>query len=122
MIGQVASGEDWIEKSVVTDQQHFHKYWFTEVPGSQPTDAMFMPFGLEPEDPEDGTPYEEVLKDHMQSVGYKYGTLFYRDRVAKHLADGLQLVEAGENEIERIPDLEKVVRWVEKYMKRLQAA
>ncbi len=73
MIAQVASGADWVDKSVVADRQHFHNYWFTAVPGSQPTDAMFMPFGLEPEDPADGTPYEEVLKDYMQSVGYKFG-------------------------------------------------
>ena len=83
---------------------------------------MFMPFGLEPEDPEDGTAYEDVLKDYMQSVAYRYGTLFYRDRIAKHLADGLQLVAAGEKHIERVPDIVKVVRWVERYTKRLKAA
>ena len=122
LIGQVASGEDWAEKSVVTDREHFHKYWFTEAPGSQAHDAMFMPFGLEPEDPEDGTPYEDVLRDHMQSVGYKYGTLFYRDRIARHLSDGLQLAAAGEQDIERVPDILKVVRWVEYYAERLRAA
>ena len=28
------------------------------------------------EDPEDGTPYDEVLKDYMQSIGYAFGHLF----------------------------------------------
>ena len=122
LIAQVASGEDWVDKSVVTDREHFHKYWFSVMPGSQPQDAMFMPFGLEPEDPEDGTLYSEVLKDYMQSVGYRYGTLFYRDRIARHLADGLQLVADGEQHIERVPDLAKVVRWVERYTERLRTA
>jgi hypothetical protein len=122
LIAQVASGEDWEDKSVITDRLHFHKYWFIDEPGSQPHDAMFMPFGLEPEEPEDDTPYEQVLKDYMQSVGYRYGNLFYRDRIARHLADGLQFIADGEAHIERGPDVVKVVRWVERYTKRLQAA
>ena len=122
VIAQVASGKDWVEKSVVTDRKHFHQYWFAEEPASQAHDAMFIPFGLEPEDPEDGTPYEEVLKDYMQSVGYRYGTLFYRDRIAKHLSEGLQLAAAGEQQIERVPDVVKIVEWVERYTERLRAA
>lgn len=122
LVGQVASGKDWEDKSVITDRLHFHKYWFSTQPGSQPHDAMFMPFELEPEDPEDGTPYEEVLKDHMQSIGYAFGTLFYRDRVVKHLAKGLQLIAEGELLIERHDELTKVIKWVEGYTKRLKAA
>lgn len=122
LIAQVASGADWKDKSVIADRQHFHKYWFDEEPASQPHDAMFIPFGLEPEDPEDGTPYEDVLRDHMQSVGYRYGTLFYRDRIAKHLADGLQCISDGEQNIERLPEIDKVVAWVCTYAGRLRAA
>lgn len=122
LIAQVASGADWEDKSVIVDRQHFHKYWFDVEPGSQAQDAMFMPFELEPEDPEDGTQYEDVLKDHMQSIGYRFGTLFYRDRIAKHLADGLQFIADGETAIERSSDLGKVVKWVENYTKRLRAA
>ena len=120
LVGQVASGKDWEGKSVTTDRLHFHKYWFTSEPGSQAHDAMFMPFGLEPEDPEDGTPYEKVLKDHIQSIGYSFGTLFYRNRIAKHLAEGLELVAAGELQIERHGDLPKIIKWVESYMKKLK--
>jgi hypothetical protein len=57
---------------------HFHKYWFRVQPASTAEAAMFMPFSLEPQDPEDGTPYEKVLTDHMQSVIYRLGNLFYR--------------------------------------------
>jgi hypothetical protein len=122
LIAQVASGADWKDKSVVTDRIHFHDYWFTDKPASQPHDAMFMPFGLEPEDPEDGTPYEDVLKDHMQGIGYKFGMLFYRDRIAKHLAAGLTLIGSGEKDIERSKDIKKVTQWVEKYTERLRAS
>ena len=121
LVGQVASGGDWVDKSVVPDRKHFHEYWFEHAPGSQPHDAMFIPFGLEPEDPEDGTAYEDVLRDFVQSVAYKYGTLFYRDRVAEFLAIGLRLVANGEEHIQRVPDIGKVVTWVDKYTERLRA-
>jgi hypothetical protein len=122
LIGQVASGNDWVNKSVVADGKHFHKYWFKHQPASQHQDAMFMPFGLEPVDPEDGTKYEDVLKDHMQGLGYTYGNLFYRDRIAKYAGDGLRLSKAGENRIERVADLPKIKKWVNRYSKRLRAA
>jgi hypothetical protein len=121
LIAQVASGSDWKDKSVISDREHFHNYWFEEVPGSKADDAMFMPFGLEPEDPEDGATYEDVLRDYMASAAYKYGTLFYRDRIARHLSDGLRLIAEGETHIERRPDVAKVVRWVDGYTRKLRA-
>lgn len=122
LIGQVASGADWENKSVIPDRKHFHLYWFTSVPASQPHDAMFMPFALEPDDPQDGTSYDDLLKDYMQSVGYRYGTLFYRDRIARYLADGDRCVSEGEIAIERHQDLPKMVRWVNSYATTLRAA
>jgi hypothetical protein len=120
MIGQVASGGNWEAKSVVTDREHFHDYWFERKPGSRAIDAMFVPFSLEPELPDDSTPYQDVLNDHVASISYRFGQLFYRDRVARHVADGLRLIEAGETQIERHTDLPKIVRWVDNYSKRLQ--
>lgn len=122
LIGQVASGNDWVNKSVKADREHFHRYWFVEQPGSQPEDAMFMPFGLEPENEKQEADYEKLLIDYMQNIGYRYGNLFYRDRIARHLAQGLQLIAAGEQQIERGPDLEEVTRWVEEYTERLRVA
>ncbi|MGB6688767.1 MAG: hypothetical protein WBE76_13095 [Terracidiphilus sp.] len=122
MVAQVASGVDWVDKSVVTYRRHFHDYWFERKPGSPTTDAMFMPFGLEPDLPGDGTPYKEVLVDHLQGIGYKFGLLFYRDRIARHFGDGMRLIEAGETQIERHENLPKIVKWVNNYSKRLQSA
>jgi hypothetical protein len=122
LIGQVASGKDWVNKSVKADREHFHKYWFVEHPASQPEDAMFMPFGLEPDNAELGVDYDELLKDHMSSLGYRYGNMFYRDRIARHVAMGLQLIANGERHIQRRDDLGEVTRWVEEYTQRLRAA
>lgn len=122
LIGQVASGKDWVDKSVKADREHFHDYWFIEKPGSQAEDAMFMPFALEPENSRDHPDYEAVLKDYVQGVNYRYGNLFYRDRIARHLAEGLQLIVAGEKNIQRRDNITEVARWVEEYTQRLRAA
>ena len=34
MVAQVASGANWIDKSVVTDRMHFYDYWFERRPAS----------------------------------------------------------------------------------------
>jgi hypothetical protein len=120
LIAQVASGGNWHEKSVIPDRLHFHQYWFEHPPGSQPQDAMFVPFGLAPEEPEEGTSYEDLLVDHMQSVAHKFGTLIYRDRLAGYAAIGLKLFDDGEENIERVDDIKKIVKWVSKYMGKLR--
>lgn len=89
LLGQVASGEDWVDKSVVADSIHFHKYWLKVQPSCQHQDAMFMPFCLEPPLTDKSTGYEDILKDHMQSLGYRYGNVFYRYRIAQFVAEGV---------------------------------
>jgi hypothetical protein len=121
LIGQVASGRDWVNKSVKPDREHFHKYWFVETPASQPDDAMFVPFGLEPQNEKLDADHDALLRDHMQNLGYRYGTFFYRDRIARHAAEGLRLIAGGESNIERSEELPEVGEWVNKYTERLRA-
>jgi hypothetical protein len=66
--------------------------------------------------------YEALLRDYMSSVGYRYGNLFYRDRIAEHVAIDLQLIANGEQHIQRRDDLAEVTKWVEEYTLRLRAA
>jgi hypothetical protein len=122
LVAQVASGADWKDKSVKAEREQFHLFWFSEPPAAQCNDAMFMPFALEPEETNDGTPYADVLDGHMKFVMLKFGTLFYRDRVARSLADGLRCFARGERQIERVADLDRVMEWVAAYQKRLKAA
>jgi hypothetical protein len=121
-LGQVASGEDWKDKSVVTDSNHFHKYWFERAPASSHQDAMFMPFCLEPEDADPAASYEDVLKDHMQSLGYRYGNVFYRYRVAHFVERGMHLHAEGKQIFERAKDFPKISSWVSSYRDKLSAA
>jgi hypothetical protein len=122
LIGQVASGSNWTVKSVTANRRHFHKFWFERAPGSQATDAMFIPFNLEPDLPDDSTPYQEVLNDFVAGLNYEFGDVFYRDRIARNFADGMTIVEAGETYLQRHKDLPKITRWVNNYSKRLQTA
>jgi hypothetical protein len=122
LIGQVASGDNWKGKSVKAIREHFHKFWFSEPPGSQPTDAIFIPFSLEPEIPNDSTPYHDVLKGYVTSLSYEFGDVFYRDRIARNFGEGLAIKRAGETHLQRCDDLPKIARWVKSYSKRLQTA
>lgn len=120
LIGQVASGSNWTGKSVTASRKHFHLFWFEQVPGSQPSDALFIPFNLEPDLADDSTPYEEVLKGYVRGLSYEFGDVFYRDRIARNFAKGMLIAEAGETHLERHKELPKIVEWVENYSKRLQ--
>jgi hypothetical protein len=121
LLGQVASGADWVDKSVVSDSIHFHKYWFAHQPASQHQDAMFMPFCLEPEHSDPADTYERVLGDYMQSLGYRYGNVFYRYRIARYVADGMRLHKEGQFRIDGASDLPRVAKWVKNYLERLRA-
>jgi hypothetical protein len=120
LIGQVASGGNWKHKTVKAIRDHFHQFWFSEIPGSQPTDAMFIPFSLEPDIPDDSTPYQDVLRDYVASLNYEFGDVFYRDRIARNFGEGLRIKAAGETHLQRCDDLPKIARWVKTYSKRLQ--
>jgi len=122
LLGQVASGENWFGKPVAPDAAHFHDYWFKVRPSSQVQYAMFIPFCLEAEASDSSASYEEVLRDHMQSLGSRFGVVFYRHRIAEFAAAGMRLHAEGLSEIERVEDVLVVRRWVESYSTRLRVA
>jgi hypothetical protein len=122
LIGQVASGDNWRDKSVKGVSDHLHSFWFSEPPGSQATDAIFIPFSLEPEMACDSTPYDEVLKGYVAGLNYQFGDVFYRDRIARNFGEGLCIKNSGETHLQRCDDLPKIARWVKSYSKRLQTA
>jgi hypothetical protein len=121
LLGQVASGKDWTGKSVVADSMHFHDYWFTVRPSTQHQNAMFMPFCLEPPPTDKSVSHDDVLRDHVQSLGYRYGIVFYRYRIAKFAAEGLRLHRENQHNIEGTEDFPEISKWVKKYRDRLVA-
>ena len=47
LLGQVASGANWKDKTVRNDIKLFHDDWFFDEPKSTPSPAMFIPFCID---------------------------------------------------------------------------
>lgn len=120
LIAQVASGENWKDKSVRLDADILHEWWFTQRPASRHQCGMFMPFCIEPEegDDEDVTP-QEMLVDYMKLLTVEFGTVFYRYRLPHYAAKGLLLSDGGHVGIEGVGKLKEIVAWVTKYRSEL---
>jgi hypothetical protein len=122
LLGQVASGENWVDKSIAADAEMFHRYWFHPQPATPHQNAMFMPFCLEPKGQNQDVAAQELLVDHMQRLTHKYGVIFYRYRIASYAAKGLLIHDHGEHLIERVADIPKIAEWVQEYSQALKAA
>jgi hypothetical protein len=122
LLGQAASGNNWKDKSIMADANLFHDYWFERRPAARHENAMFMPFCIEPKSADDEGSQQEALVDHMQRLLLKYGTIIYRYRMARYAAEGIRIHALGGFTIERVGELQDVVRWVEGYSQTLRAA
>jgi len=122
LLGQVASGHNWTEKSILADSVSFHDYWFERRPATQHQDAMFMPFCLEAKGHDDSATAQEILVDHMQRLTKKFGIIIYRYRLARHAAEGLRIHQNGTHEVQRADEVHKIVAWVREYSDSLRAA
>ena len=122
LLGQVASGKDWPDKSVVSDVNRFHQYWFSRQPASPHQPAMFMPFCLEPKGNDDTVPPHAVAVDNMQRLTSKFGIVIYRNRMPHFAARGFRHHHDTGHPVERIEDLPRVVEWVQNYSQTLTTA
>jgi hypothetical protein len=120
LLGQVASGANWREKSVKQDAKLFHKFWFSQSPASEHKSSMFMPFALEPDDPSDtSVGYDELMDDYAEIVTDEFGDVFYRDRLAYFALRGKALIEAGNTEIDGFSAVPQIRLWVTKQFEEL---
>lgn len=122
VLGQVASGKDWKDKSVVADAERFHQYWFSRQPATPHQPAMFMPFCLEPKSNDETIPQRAVAIDHIQRLTAKYGVMFYRERMPVFTARGIAINQNAGHVVERIDELPQVADWVRAYSQVLRTA
>jgi len=123
MLGQVASGQNWKEKSVLTDIRVFHEMWFEIRPASPCSGAMFIPFCIDAPPEESGEFTEqERLFDKMRWLTTEFGILFYRYRVAHYAARAQQLCDRSISPIERIDDVPLIQAWIRECRNRLMKA
>ncbi|CAN7354965.1 hypothetical protein LJR034_001910 [Caballeronia sp. LjRoot34] len=119
VLAQVASGEDWVDKSVRSAVLWFHDIWFSNPrPASTATPAMFVPFCIRP------TSAGESMKERLHILTHKYGDFYYRYMIPPLAARGLELARTGNENIliERSDDVPALIDWVQAQvgeMKRL---
>jgi hypothetical protein len=105
ILGQVASGHDWEEKSVVDSIKLFHEEWFAVVPASIAIPVIFVPFLIESVD--------------MRRYTRRYGHVLHRGRLPRLAAKALKLVASGIKPIERLEDIGNVKKWLESHRSRV---
>ncbi|MBT9487129.1 MAG: hypothetical protein IV093_06425 [Rubrivivax sp.] len=109
LLGQVASGGNWMGKAIHgAPIANFHRNWFDPAPASNAAGCIFIPRLVESADPQ-GT-----RRDGMDVQTLRYGTIFDRLRLPLMIQEGIQLSLSGEGAnwiIERIDELQTVCDW-----------
>lgn len=104
MLGQVATGENWPGKSVVEYIRPFHENWFSDIPASLPTHAMFVPHCVERGD--------ATLQQRLHILTKRYGHFYYRYVIPSLAKTGHDLGVSKAASVDRIDDIENVRTWV----------
>lgn len=106
VIGQVATGANWLNKSVVEYIEPFHKSWFSIIPSSSSSPAMFIPFCI----PLVG---DATLTEQLHILTQRYGQVYYRYLIPSLADEGYILAHKNRKlKIDRTEDLEHIADWV----------
>jgi hypothetical protein len=106
ILGQVATGQNWPGKSIVEYIRSFHENWFSEIPASVPTEALFIPYCI-------SLSGGATFTEQLAILTKRYGSVYYRCVIPKFAAEGYRLAEAGGGiTVERTNDLANIREWV----------
>lgn len=115
LLGQVATGADWTEKSIRDGIRYFHRTWFDREPASRATPSIFIPFAVPPGN--GGT-----RKDRMDLLISRFGTILDRLRIPLLATEGAALAATNSALlIERLADLGGIDTWVVNQIEALRA-
>lgn len=117
LLGQVATGNNWIDKSIIGAIESFHKIWFEISPSRETTiPAMFIPFNIVPVN-------TETIQDRILVLSLKFGIIFYRYRIPFFAQMGLEISRADKSlTIERVDDIDKISSWVMDVIEKFRKA
>ena len=101
LIGQVASGRNWKDKSVLPHLRRFLSEWFSNPPVSKAHSAIFIPF--------------TVADDQMRRTSSMHGYVVHRGRLARLAGSAPALAEMGVAPIERLDEIDRVQSWLRDY-------
>lgn len=98
VLGQVASGANWKDKSIKPDIEQFMALWFQNQPVSQPHPVMFIPF---------------LLDAHlMLRQTPRHGYILDRGRLPAYAARAFEVVAAGNGPVERLDEAVSIQNWL----------
>jgi len=111
MLGQVASGANWKDKSIRGEIDLFHHTWFTHTPVSTARPAMFIPFCID-------VGAGETLNDVIDFYTRKFGDVYYRYRLPYYANKGCELAEDSSNglRIDRYDEISKIKDYVNDFL------
>jgi hypothetical protein len=102
LLAQVASGNNWREKSVITAIRVFHATWFRQTPQREGRPALMIPFCIDTDADDDDDPGQEELAMRWKRLLAGFGEVFYRYRVPVFAERGFTLHSGGTRPIELI--------------------
>jgi len=108
LVGQVASGANWKDKSARGPAEILVKYWLHPQPATQGRTATFVPF--------------DVSENEMRRQTVTHGYLLSRLRLPAKVVTALQLSDEGLKPIERIEHLSLVKEWIAVVLSQMRAA
>ena len=95
LLGQVASGYNWKEKSVKADTYRFFE-WFSQRPTEHYIPSIFIPFPLHHEcEAKPGVTFEDVAVDNAYHIERGFGIIVDRLRIVETAAVGLAETHDG---------------------------
>jgi hypothetical protein len=117
LLAQVASGKNWGEKALSSDQvEQFHNLFFDTAPSMRPERGMFIPFIFE---------YERdiSLEDKLKIFEKIYGKFHYRFSIPRYYAYGCEIAEENKSfHIDGLADIIAIKSWVDIELNRIPAS
>ena len=118
LLGQCASGKDWLRKSVKPAIDSFYE-WFTRRPASPVVSAIFIPFSADGDlYPNRSRSYTEERKGRYLSLTGGLGVVFDRCRIPYYVERGLAVAKLNPSSVERVNDLGAIAEWVRSVRKQ----
>ena len=114
LLGQCASGRDFLRKGVKSILSSLHNDWFIRSPASHPIDSLFIPFMLD-----ESMPPNDQFSRHDNRVGFylsqtrDVGVIVDRCRLAELVAAGVYFAENHAKSVQRLTDFSRVDEWVQ---------
>ena len=114
MLGQAASGRNWMEKSATVEIESFLNLYYDTRPNN-PFPEMYIPFCVEAEPTRDYS-FRERVNAEVDTQTRRLGHLYYRYRLPYYVQQIENSDVKFQSQIERFDEKEKITDWVRKFI------